>query len=272
MLTALLALLAGLLIGSFLNVCIHRMPRDLSIVRPGSHCPECKTPVAWHDNIPLVSYFTLRGKCRHCHAPIPVRYPIVEALTGFLFFLIVLPLGATPAAMKLCLLTALLTGLVFSDLEQRILPDEFTLGGTMAGLLLAAFVPMEPGYAHFLLPGRLGERSLSVFESLLGAVSVSGLLWLVGSVYEKIRHKEGLGFGDVKMIAMVGSFLGLIGAFQTLILGSITGSVIGLIFIKFTRKEASTYELPFGTFLGVTALVVALAQSPVLTFYWALAR
>jgi len=271
-LTAVFALVAGLLIGSFLNVCIHRMPRDLSIVRPRSHCTECKTPIAWHDNIPLISYLLLRGRCRSCGSSIRIRYLIVEGLTAILFFLIVLPLGATAAALKLCLLSALLIGLTFSDLEQRILPDEFTLGGTLAGFAVALFDPMEPGYAQLLLHGRLGDRWLSLAESLLGAVSVAGLLWLAGSLYEKIRHKEGLGFGDVKMIAMVGSFLGLIGAFQTLILGSITGSIIGLIYIKFTGKDTSTYELPFGTFLGATALIVALLHSPLPAFYGTLAR
>ena len=140
--------------------------------------------------------------------------------------------------------------------------------GEHLGVLLAALVPMEWGYFGFLFGSRLGERWLSVVESLLGAVSVSGLLWMVGSLFEKIRHKEGLGFGDVKMIAMVGSFLGLAGAFQTIILGSIVGTVIGLMFIKLKRHDSATYELPFGTFLGAAALFVALAQSRVLEFYF----
>ena len=265
---AVCAFLFGLLIGSFLNVCIFRMPRDLSVVRPRSYCPECKTPVAWHDNLPLVSFALLRGRCRHCAARISWRYPVVELLTGALFFLVVLALGPGLAALKVCVFCALTIGLLFSDLEQRILPDEFTLGGAVLGVLLAAVVPMEWGYSGFLIGSRLGARWLSVVESLLGALSVSGLLWMVGSLFEKIRHKEGLGFGDVKMIAMVGSFLGLAGAFQTIILGSIVGTVIGLVFIKLKRHDSSTYELPFGTFLGAAALFVALAQSRVLEFYF----
>jgi leader peptidase (prepilin peptidase) / N-methyltransferase len=151
MLEAALALVAGLLIGSFLNVCIHRLPRDLSIVRPRSHCPECNTPLAWYDNIPVLSYILLHGRCRQCNHRIPVRYLVVEALTGLLFLLIVLALGVNLPSIKLCLLSALLVGLIFCDAEQRILPDELTLGGIVAGLVFATVVPMEWEYAHLLL-------------------------------------------------------------------------------------------------------------------------
>ncbi|HXM44201.1 MAG TPA: prepilin peptidase, partial [Bryobacteraceae bacterium] len=124
-----LALLFGLVIGSFLNVCVYRLPQDLSVVRPRSYCPACSYPIAWYDNIPLLSYALLRGRCRHCKAPISVRYPVVELMTGGLFFVFVWRLGAGVPAVKFCLLSALLVGLTFSDLEARILPDEFTLGG-----------------------------------------------------------------------------------------------------------------------------------------------
>lgn len=266
MLEAIFALLIGLLIGSFLNVCIYRMPRDLSVVRPRSFCPACNSSIAWFDNVPVVSYVALRGCCRHCRTRVSLRYPLVEILTGALFFVIVLPLGISLPALKYCLFSALLVGLVFSDLEQRILPDEFTLGGCAAGLLLAVVVPMDWGYAHLLLPS-LGERWRSVVDSALGAVFVSGFLWMVGTLYSKVRHKEGLGLGDVKMIAMIGAFLGFQGAFQALIFGSILGSVTGLIYIWITRKDASTYELPFGLFLGVTALGLALLRGPFAAWY-----
>jgi leader peptidase (prepilin peptidase)/N-methyltransferase len=272
MLEAALAFLAGLVVGSFLNVCIHRMPRDLSVVRPRSFCPSCKRPIAWHDNLPVLSYLILRGRCRHCQSHIPFRYPVVEILTAVLFSGIVLPLGTGLLSIKLCLFSALLVGLIFSDLEQRILPDEFTVGGIAAGVLLAALLPMEWGFAHLLLPSGWGERWLSVSESAVGACSASALLWVVGALFAKIRHREGLGFGDVKMVAMIGAFLGLHRALQTLILASILGSVIGLIYIRLTRKDASTYELPFGAFLGVTALAVALAGGPVITWYLRLAE
>ena len=270
MLESLLAIIAGLLIGSFLNVCIYRMPRDLSVVRPRSFCPACEHPIAWYDNIPVVSYFVLRGRCRHCGARIPVRYVIVELLTAALFFLIVTALGLTAPAAKLCLLTALLIGLTFADLEERILPDEFTLGGTAAGLVLAYFVPVDDVIAHIVLPGlgfHLSPQWLSVAESVLGAAAPAGSLWLGGFLFEKIRHKEGLGLGDVKMMAMFGAFLGLRATLLTLILGSVAGSIIGLIYIRITKKDAATYQLPFGTFLGFAGIFVALVGERVIRWY-----
>src|SRR5262249_29850055 len=159
------------------------------------------------------------------------------------------------------LLGALLIGLIFSDLEARILPDEFTLGGTLLGIAIAWFVPTEDVIAHALLTmsgAHWSERRLSVAESLLGAVVPAVFLWFGGALFKRIRHKEGLGFGDVKMMAMVGAFLGLRGALLTLIVGSVIGSVIGLLFILVRRKDPSTYELPFGAFLGAAALAVSL--------------
>ncbi len=262
MLEALIAFVAGLLIGSFLNVCIHRMPKDLSVVRPRSYCPACKALIRWYDNIPLYSYVALRGRCRHCGARIPWRYPLVELLTGLAFFLVVWKLGLSLAALKFCLLSALLIGLAFSDLEERILPDEFTLGGAAAGIFLSLVVPLNWGFGHLFFPSAWGAVRLSLAESLLGALLASGMLWFIGWLYEKIRNREGLGLGDVKMIAMIGAFLGLHGALQTIIFGSVLGSVIGLAYIKITGRDYSTYELPFGTFLAATALGVALLSMP----------
>jgi leader peptidase (prepilin peptidase)/N-methyltransferase len=270
MLGSLLAAIAGLLIGSFLNVCIYRLPRDRSVIRPRSFCPACEHGIAWYDNIPVASYFLLRRRCRHCGAPIPVRYLIVEMLTAALFFMIVAALGLTAVAAKLCLLMALLVGLTFADLEERILPDEFTLGGTVAGLVLSYFVPVDDVMAHALIPAfgyHPGSRWLSVAESALGAFGPAGFLWLGGFLFEKIRHKEGLGLGDVKMMAMFGAFLGLRATLLTLVVGSIAGSIIGLIYIRAAKKDASTYQLPFGTFLGFAGIFVALAGENVIRWY-----
>ncbi len=258
MLEALLALAAGLLIGSFLNVCIYRMPRDLSVVSPRSFCPHCEHTVAWYDNIPIVSYLVLRGHCRHCRKPIPLRYPVVEALTGGLFFSFVLVLGPSLRSLKLCVFSALLVGLMFSDIEERILPDEFTLGGIVLGLGFSALVPFRDSFAMFFLPAYWNRVWVSVFESGLGAVLPALMLWGLGALYIKIRKREGLGLGDVKMVAMIGAFLGLQGTIGTVMLGSILGSVIGLIYIYGTRKDAATYELPFGSFLAAGAIAVAL--------------
>jgi leader peptidase (prepilin peptidase)/N-methyltransferase len=191
----------------------------------------------------------------------------VELLTGLLFAAGVLPGGVTLAALKWCLLAALMLGLLFSDLEERILPDEFTLGGAVAGCVLAAFVPMDYGYVRWLLASVWAPRWASVAESVLGALVIGILLWVMGAAYHAIRHREGLGLGDVKMIAMAGAFLGLHGALQTLILGSVLGSVIGLVYIRLTRKDYSTYELPFGTFLAFAAIVVGYFQGPLSAVY-----
>lgn len=267
MIPSILAFLAGLLIGSFLNVCIHRWPRDLSVVRPRSHCPTCEKTIAWYDNVPLVSYVVLRGKCRHCGARISPRYPVVELLTALLFFAFVWMLGPTLPALKMCVFAALLVGLIFADLEQLILPDEMTLGGTAAGLLFSAFVAVPESIAglFLLIAGiQASQRIQWILDSVIGAALPALILWGAGWLFEKLRHKEGLGFGDVKLIAMVGSFLGFSGAVYTLMLGSIAGSAIGYGYIRLTGKDPSTYELPFGTFLGVAALIIALGARQVL--------
>jgi leader peptidase (prepilin peptidase)/N-methyltransferase len=267
---AILAGIFGLLIGSFMNVCIHRWPRDLSVVRPRSRCPSCETQIAAWDNIPVFSWLFLRARCRHCGAPIHWRYPLVELLTGVCFFWFVAQLGPGPAALKYCVFSAMLIGLVFSDLETLLLPDQLTLGGVVLGLAFAPFVAVPDATFRFVanVAGfNPGLRVSSVGEAALGALLPAVTLWTVGWLFEKIRHKEGLGFGDVKMIAMVGAFLGLRGALLTIILGSLAGSVIGLIYIKATRRDAGEFQLPFGSFLGAAALATAIAGQ---SWYWAL--
>lgn len=264
MMEALLAGLCGLLLGSFLNVCVHRMPRDLSIVRPRSFCPACEVPIAWYDNIPVLSYALLRARCRKCGARIPVRYPLVELLTGGLFFLFVLGLGPTGEAFKFCLFSALMVGLIFSDIEERILPDEFTLGGWLAGLGLAWLIPLEGDLAGLLLHLAGVDwppRAVSLTEAAVGSLVPALALWVCGALYEAIRHREGLGFGDVKMVGCLGAFLGLRSALLIFFLGSMAGAVLGLIFILLRRKDVATFELPFGSFLGAAALLVAAVMS-----------
>jgi leader peptidase (prepilin peptidase) / N-methyltransferase len=259
MIFALLAFLAGLLIGSFLNVCIFRLPRDLSVVRPArSFCPECEKTIAWYDNIPVISYLVLGGRCRDCKARIPVRYLLVEIGTGAAFALCVACLGLTLPALKYCVYSAIMIALIASDLEERILPDEFTLGGTVVGLAFSPFVPLEHYFVAMMIPFSWGERWQSFGESAFAAALGSGSIWFVGWLYQKIRHRDGLGFGDVKMLATIGAFMGLRLSLMTLILSSIAGSIVGLAYIKLTKQDAATYELPFGSFLGATALAVAL--------------
>jgi leader peptidase (prepilin peptidase)/N-methyltransferase len=263
-----LAFLAGLLIGSFLNVCVFRLPRDLSVVQPRSFCPGCEKTIAWYDNIPLVSYIILRGRCRHCAERIPLRYPLVELATALAFALCTAAFGGfTLVAAKFAIFAAILITLIATDLEERILPDEFTLGGIGLGIVLAAFIPMEPGFAYILLGPYLGPAGRSIGEAVVGAGVSSGLIWMMAWLYERIRHREGMGLGDVKMIGMIGAFLGLPCALLTLIVGALLGGVGGLIFVFATRKNASTYELPFGSFLGLAALAVAAYCTPALHWY-----
>jgi leader peptidase (prepilin peptidase)/N-methyltransferase len=256
-----LALVFGLLIGSFLNVCIHRWPRGRSVVRPRSHCVRCRKTIAWYDNIPVVSYILLRGRCRYCGRPISARYPAVELATGLAFFWFVWRLGPTIAAAKLCVLAAILIALIFSDLEKRILPDELTLGGTLVGLAFAAFVPLhdESAMGLFWLAGlNPTGRALWLATAAVGAAVPAIFLWGGGWLYMKVRGREGLGLGDVKLMVMVGAFLGLQLALGTLLWGSIAGSVISVLYIWLAKKDASTYQLPFGTFLGLAGLAIAL--------------
>jgi leader peptidase (prepilin peptidase) / N-methyltransferase len=245
----------GLLIGSFLNACIYRLPRDISIVHPRSHCPYCEKTIAWYDNLPLLSWLMLGGKCRHCRAPISFRYPLVEIVTGLLFAASFWRMGNSPDALKLCVFCALITGLVFMDFEERILADEFTVGGMILGFALSMFLPMPKFLAALVLPAEWRESYRSLAESLLGGLLPAVSLYVIGEIYYRVRGREGLGFGDVKMIAMVGAFYNLQAALLTLMIGSVAGSLLGLGFVVFTKKDAATYELPFGSFLGAAALI-----------------
>jgi leader peptidase (prepilin peptidase) / N-methyltransferase len=272
---AILAGLFGLLIGSFLNVCIYRWTRDLSVVKPRSACPECNHPIAWYDNVPLMSFAVLGGRCRHCKTPIPWTYPAVEFLNAFFFAYFVALQGLNLAAAKDCLFSAIMIGLIFSDLDTRLLPDEFTIGGLFAGLALSLLVPLPPTLFALLaeLTGaHLGLRGTSLGEALFGALIPSGAMWMLGWIFEKIRHKEYLGFGDVKMIAMMGAFLGLSGVIVTLLFGSLLGSIGGYAWMKITRKDPATYYLPFASFLGAGALIVVAAHGGITGWYEHLLR
>ena len=259
MLEALLAGVLGLIIGSFLNVCVYRMPRDLSVIRPArSFCPGCETTIPWYDNIPVLSYLWLGAKCRKCRTGISLRYPIVEFVTGALFFGIVAWFGPKPLALKLCVFAAIQVALIAMDFEERILADEFTVGGLLVGLVFAWFVPMPPTILALFFPESVDRRYIWLGESILGATMLSSVLFSIGFLYEKLRGREGLGFGDVKMVGMIGAFLGLPAALLTVVVGSILGTLSGVVYILLTKKEMSTYELPFGSFLGLAALLVAI--------------
>lgn len=263
--------LFGLLIGSFLNVCIYRWPRDLSVNNPRrSFCPSCERQIPWFENIPLLSYLTLRGRCSGCKSTIHWRYPAVELLTALIFAWLVYHHGPNAPAVKLSVFAAMVIALGFSDLETRLLPDELTLGGTVIGLAFSLITPVGDG-SFQLLAGILGFRptgsAASFGDAVFGAFFCSGSIWCAGWLFEKLRKKEGLGFGDVKMLAMTGAFLGFQRTLLTIIVGSLLGSIAGLTYIRLTGKDAGSYQLPFGSFLALAALIVALAGSPIISWY-----
>ncbi len=256
---AIAAALFGLLFGSFLNVCIYRVPRDMSVVAPRSFCPECGSAIAWYDNVPVLSYALLRARCRHCGRAIGIRYPLVETTTCVLFVAVALEYGATLAAAKWIVFEALMVVLFWTDLEERILPDEWTIGGAAAGLILAIFVMVSGTLGDLLLP-----HSKQVWESLfnaaIGAIFLAGPIWLIGALYKRVRKREGLGLGDVKLLVLIGVFLGLENGLLALLAGAVAGSVIGLAYVLLTRKDLSTYELPFGSFLCAGAAFIPLIE------------
>jgi leader peptidase (prepilin peptidase)/N-methyltransferase len=248
LLTPVVVTLLGLLVGSFLNVCIYRLPRGESVVWPGSRCPACGRGLAWFENVPVLGWLALRGRCRTCRAPIPAHYPVVEAVTGALFLAALLVYGPTPLlAVRVAFLCALVV-LFMIDLEHQILPDPITLPGVVLGL--AASVLLAPGWQ----------------SSLIGLAVGRLFPFLVAEVYFRLRGREGMGMGDFKMLAMVGAVLGWPLVWVVLILSCLLGIVIGGGALLVTRRGLST-RIPFGTFIAVAAGVATLAGGPLLAVY-----
>jgi leader peptidase (prepilin peptidase) / N-methyltransferase len=267
---AIFALLLGLVIGSFLNVCILRIPRGESVVLPASHCPSCSTPIKRYDNVPVLSWLILRGRCRKCKARISPLYPIVESLTGLLFLGCYLRFGLSVQTVKWSVFAALLVVLTITDMRERMLPDKVNFVGLALGLGLSLFTAPIDGTAEWLSLRMFDfpppQPALSFGDALLGAAAASGLLWLVAEGYFRLRGREGMGLGDVKMMAMAGAFLGVQRALLTILAGSLLGSLIGAAVISIGRK-GTDFELPFGTFLGAAALLVVFVGSPFLAWY-----
>ncbi|HEY7516130.1 MAG TPA: prepilin peptidase [Vicinamibacteria bacterium] len=250
-----LALVVGLIVGSFANVCVHRLPRGQSIVTPRSRCPACGAGIASFDNVPVLSYLVLRGRCRRCRAPISFRYPAVEAVNGLLYLGLAHaygPSGRTVAFMAFA--TAVLV-LSLIDLEHQLLHDVITLPGTAAGLL-ASFLP--------------GSR-VSPLESLVAAGGGFLALFAVNAAYRAVRGTDGFGGGDPKMVAMLGAFLGPRETLLALFVASVAGTVVGLALMVFCGRSAQ-HRLPLGTFLGLGALVSLFAGAPILAWYGGLWR
>jgi leader peptidase (prepilin peptidase) / N-methyltransferase len=238
----------GALVGSFLNVCIYRLPLDRSVVWPASACPHCNRLLSWYENIPVVSWIVLRGRCRTCAAPIAVRYPIIEALTAAMFALVWWYYGPGVLLASRLVFGCLLIVLFAIDLEHHLLPNAITLPGVVVGVVFSFFT--EPGW----------------MASLIGVLVGGGVLFAIAELYYRVRHEEGLGMGDVKMLAMVGAFLGWKLVLLTLMLASLSGSVIGLLLIVSGRGDMK-YALPFGTFLALGAAAAATVGPSLLHWY-----
>ena len=294
----------GLAFGSFLNVCVYRLPRDLSVVRPGSACPNCEKPIRFYDNIPILGWLMLRGRCRDCKAPISPRYLVIELLTGLLFLACYWHFGLTLATLKYCAFGFLLLGLIFTDAEMFLLPDKMTLPGLALGLLFSLFVPVNdlasqllPGLASLPVSSSITAHLLSLADSILGAVVGSAFIYGAGAIYLRARGVEGMGFGDVKLMAMVGAFLGVKLTIFTIFTASIAGSLFGLstvfiVWMKRTRRRMTRnhepaqqarrrawesaaialrhHQMPFGVFLGSMAMLAFFFGDGFLRWYWGL--
>ena len=249
----------GACMGSFLNVCIYRVPREESVITPRSHCPHCNTPIAWHDNIPLVSFFLLKARCRKCSGPISPRYIIVEALIAMLFVVVWLKLGtlqgdpllglsAVGSPWMIPIYWVAVFGLAlgtFVDLEHMIIPDRVSLGGIVLGLTFSTLVPAMQGqpdpYGGFLI-------------SLIGASVGVGLLWGVALLGKLIFRKDAMGMGDVKLMGAIGAFLGWQAVAFTLMISSFLGAIVGLSLVAGGKKEMQS-KIPYGPYIALAALV-----------------
>jgi leader peptidase (prepilin peptidase)/N-methyltransferase len=245
-LVSIFVLLVGLVLGSFLNVCIHRLPRGESIISPGSRCPSCNSPIQWHQNLPILSWLLLSGKCASCSEPISFRYPLVEALAGGTLLALWLNFGPHMTFVISGLFALAMIALFFTDYDTQLLPDAITLTGLVVGLALAWFNPFLNGVGWNRLWAACG-----------GAALGSGLLWGFGALYSKLRGVEAMGMGDVKMMAMVGSFAGPFGVLITIFAASLIGAAVGLLLIPL-RGRSLQDTLPFGCFLAPAALAALL--------------
>lgn len=265
----------GAIIGSFLNVVIHRVPREESIVFPNSRCPSCGLTIAFYDNIPILSYAMLLGKCRGCSKRISPRYPAVELITALLFVAVAMHDGLTPALPFDLIFAASLVALVFIDAEHMILPNAITYPGIVFAVIARIAVPYLSGRPHFedlpsLMNGTLAGSPMwvvSLAGAFLGALIGGGSLWLMGWTWEKLRGIEAMGLGDVKMMFMVGAYLGWRLTILNLFLGVFSGSLIGIALMLRQGKRNMQMLLPFGVFLGIGSIIALLIGAHIVEWY-----
>jgi leader peptidase (prepilin peptidase)/N-methyltransferase len=241
--------LFGTIIGSFLNVCICRIPAGQSIVSPASRCPECGAAIRWYQNVPVVSYLLLRGRCASCGTAISLRYPLVETLTGLLFVWVWLRFGWQAATPLYWVFAAALVVITFIDLDHQIIPDVISLPGIIVGFLTALAIPW-----------------LSWSDSLLGILLGGGSLFLVAEVYHRLTGQEGMGGGDIKLLAMIGAFLGWKAILPVIFLGSLAGSLVGVP-LMIAKRSDGKLAIPFGPFLTLGAIICLLWGRFLLVWY-----
>jgi leader peptidase (prepilin peptidase)/N-methyltransferase len=271
----------GAIIGSFLNVIIFRLPREESIVFPNSRCPQCSTAIHAYDNIPVLSYLLLRGRCRKCSAPISARYPAVEALTGILFVAVFLHDvigrdGPTVALLFDLAFVSALVALIFIDAEHMILPNAITYPGIVFALVARLLLPFLmgvnafddlPSLTHAPFLQGFPVWAVSLAGALLGALAGGGSLWLMGWLWEKLRGVEAMGLGDVKMMFMVGAYLGWRLSVLTIFLGVITASLTGILLMLKRGERNMQMLLPFGIFLGIGSIIALLVGARIISWY-----
>lgn len=265
----------GAIIGSFLNVVIHRVPREESIVFPNSRCPSCGATIAFYDNIPVLSYALLGGKCRGCRKAISFRYPAVEILTAVLFIGVAWHDGLSAALPFDLIFTTAIVALVFIDAEHMILPNVITYPGIVFAVVARVVIPLFTGLPHFddvpsLMHGTLGGMPLwfvSLVGALIGALIGGGSLWLMGWTWEKLRGIEAMGLGDVKMMFMVGAYLGWRLTILTIFVGVLSGSLIGIVLMMRQKDRSMQMLLPFGVFLGLGSVAALLFGAQIVEWY-----
>src|SRR5437667_1078552 len=263
----------GAMIGSFLNVVIHRLPREQSIVLPNSACPACGTAIHFYDNIPIFSFLLLRGRCRSCRRPISPRYPAVEALGALLFALVTWRDGLSFALPFDIALAAAMLALVFIDSEHMILPNAITYPGILFALITRVAVPYLDGASHFddlpylisVFP-EVPVWGVSLIGAAIGALAGGGSLWLMGFIWKRLRGVEAMGMGDIKMMLMVGAFLGWRPAALTILIGVFSGSLAGIALMFRRGRRNLQMMLPFGIFLGIGAVVSLLAGTRIIAW------
>ncbi|NWG02555.1 MAG: prepilin peptidase [Syntrophaceae bacterium] len=250
----LISIILGAIVGSFLNVCIFRLPKEESIIWPGSHCPHCNKPIQFYDNIPIFSYIFLNGKCRYCKKPISIQYPLVEGITALSSFFLFMKFGPSLSYLFYFAFVAALIVITVIDLYHQIIPDVISLPGIGVGLIISLILPQ-----------------ITFFNSLIGVLLGGGSLFIVGTVYQWLFKREGMGGGDVKLLAMIGAFLGWKAVILTILLSSLVGSITGILIMALKGKDFK-YAIPFGPFLSLGAVISLFWGQNIIDWYLYLNR